>query len=68
MSRQPNRGSVDNIMGELVAIAGRSHPCTPALSWIEEGNRIHGTVTLAKPLRDRPGTRMVAGSWGYWII
>ena len=29
MSKQPNRGSVDNIMGELVAIAGRSHPCTP---------------------------------------
>ena len=36
MSKQPNRGSVDNIIGELVAIAGRSHPCTPALSWTKK--------------------------------
>ena len=28
-----SRGTVDNIMGELVAIAGRSHPCAPTLGW-----------------------------------
>ena len=55
MSRQPNRGTVDNIMGELVAIAGRSHPCAPTLSWAEEGNRIHGTVTFGQAFEGPPG-------------
>ena len=66
MSKQPNRGSVDNIMGELVAIAGRSHPCTPALSWIEEGNRIHGTVTFGQAFEGPPGH--THGGWVAGIL
>ena len=66
MSRQPNRGTVDNIMGELVAIAGRSHPCAPTLSWTEEGNRIHGTVTFDQAFEGPPGH--THGGWVAGIL
>ena len=66
MSRQPNRGTVDNIMGELVAIAGRSHPCAPTLSWTEEGNRIHGTVTFSQAFEGPPGH--THGGWVAGIL
>ena len=66
MSREPNRGSVDNIMGELVAIAGRSHPCTPALSWAEKGNRIHGTVIFSQAYEGPPGH--THGGWVAGIL
>jgi acyl-coenzyme A thioesterase PaaI-like protein len=66
MSRQPDRGTVDNIMGELVAIAGRSHPCAPTLDWAEEGNRIHATVTFSQAFEGPPG--QTHGGWVAGIL
>ena len=51
-------------MGELVAIAGRSHPCTRR-SVDREGNRIHGTVTFGQAFEGRPGTH---GGWVAGIL
>ena len=55
LGRQPQRGSIDNVLGELVAIAGRSHPCAPELSWQEEPNRITGTVVFGQACEGPPG-------------
>ena len=55
MGRKADRGTVDNVMGELVAMAGRSHPCAPQLTWQEELNRITGTVTFGQAFEGPPG-------------
>ena len=61
MAKRGERGTIDNVMGELVAIAGRSHPCSPELLWQEEQNRIIGTVTFGQAFEGPPGH--VHGGW-----
>lgn len=61
MGRRGDRGTVDNVMGELVAMAGRSHPCAPQLSWQEESNGINGTVVFGQAFEGPPGH--VHGGW-----
>jgi len=34
MARQRPDDGIDTIMGEFVAMAGRSHPCSPDLTWM----------------------------------
>ena len=55
MGRKADRGTVDNVMGELVAMAGRSHPCAPQLTWQEELNQITGTVIFGQAFEGPPG-------------
>ena len=61
MAKRGERGTIDNVMGELVAMAGRSHPCSPELLWQEEPNRITGTVTFGQAFEGPPGH--VHGGW-----
>ena len=61
MAKRGERGTIDNVMGELVAMAGRSHPCSPELLWQEEPNRIAGTVTFGQAFEGPPGH--VHGGW-----
>ena len=61
MAKRGQRGTIDNVMGELVAMAGRSHPCSPELLWQEEPNRIIGTVTFGQAFEGPPGH--VHGGW-----
>ena len=61
MAKRSERGTIDNVMGELVAMAGRSHPCSPELLWQEEPNRIIGTVTFGQAFEGPPGH--VHGGW-----
>ena len=61
MAKRGERGTIDNVMGELVAMAGRSHPCSPDLVWQEEPNRITGTVTFGQAFEGPPGH--VHGGW-----
>lgn len=66
MGRKADRGTVDNVMGELVAMAGRSHPCAPQLTWQEEHNRITGTVTFGQAFEGPPGH--THGGWVAGIL
>lgn len=66
MGRRPSRGSIDNVMGELVAMAGRSHPCAPALTWHEGTNRITGTVVFGQAFEGPPGH--AHGGWVAGIL
>ena len=61
MAKRGARGTIDNVMGELVAMAGRSHPCSPDLVWQEEPNRITGTMTFGQAFEGPPGH--VHGGW-----
>ena len=61
MAKRGERGTIDNVMGELVAMAGRSHPCSPDLVWQEEPNRITGTMTFGQAFEGPPGH--VHGGW-----
>ena len=61
MAKRGERGTIDNVMGELVAMAGRSHPCSPELLWQEQPNRIIGTVTFGQAFEGPPGH--VHGGW-----
>ena len=61
MAKRSERGTIDNVMGELVAMAGRSYPCSPELLWQEEPNRIIGTVTFGQAFEGPPGH--VHGGW-----
>ncbi|MED5315070.1 MAG: PaaI family thioesterase [Pseudomonadota bacterium] len=66
MGRKADRGTVDNVMGELVAMAGRSHPCAPQLIWREELNQITGTVTFGQAFEGPPGH--THGGWVAGIL
>lgn len=66
MAKRGQRGTIDNVMGELVAMAGRSHPCSPKLLWQEEPNRITGTVTFGQAFEGPPGH--VHGGWVAGIL
>ena len=61
MARSQDRGSVDHIMGEMVAMAGRSHPCGPALTWQEGINEVSGTVVFDQSFEGPPGA--AHGGW-----
>ena len=61
MAKRGERGTIDNVMGELAAMAGRSHPCSPELLWQEGPNRITGTVTFGQAFEGPPGH--VHGGW-----
>ena len=61
MAKRGERGTIDNVMGELVAMAGKSHPCSPELIWQEKPNRIIGTVTFGQAFEGPPGH--VHGGW-----
>jgi acyl-coenzyme A thioesterase PaaI-like protein len=66
MGRLENRGTIDNVMGELVAMAGRSHPCAPELEWTEEANKISGTVIFGQAFEGPPGH--THGGWVAGIL
>jgi acyl-coenzyme A thioesterase PaaI-like protein len=66
MGRKADRGTVDNVMGELVAMAGRSHPCAPQLTWQEELNQITGTVIFGQAFEGPPGH--THGGWVAGIL
>jgi len=66
MGRIENRGTIDNVMGELVAMAGRSHPCAPELEWTEEANKISGTVIFGQAFEGPPGH--THGGWVAGIL
>ena len=61
MAKRGERGSIDDVMGELVSIGGRSHPCSPELFWQEASNRITGTVRFNQAFEGPPGH--VHGGW-----
>ena len=61
MAKPGERGSIDDVMGELVSIGGRSHPCSPELLWQEASNRITGTVRFNQAFEGPPGH--VHGGW-----
>ena len=61
MAKRGQRGTIDDVMGELVSVGGRSHPCSPELLWREEPNRIIGTVTFGQAFEGPPGH--VHGGW-----
>ena len=48
MAKRGERGTIDDVMGELVSVGGRSHPCSPELRWQEASNRITGTVRFSQ--------------------
>lgn len=66
MARRKDRGSIDNIMSELVAMAGRSHPSAPTLTWHEEPNRIVGEVMFGPAFEGPPGH--THGGWVAGIL
>ena len=61
MAKRGQRGTVDDVMGELVSVGGRSHPCSPELRWQEASNRITGTVKFGQAFEGPPGH--VHGGW-----
>ena len=61
MAKRGERGTIDDVMGELVSVGGRSHPCSPELHWQEASNRITGTVTFSQAFEGPPGH--VHGGW-----
>jgi acyl-coenzyme A thioesterase PaaI-like protein len=65
VGRRPQDG-IDTIMGELVAMAGRSHPCSPDLTWHAEAHQIRGTVTFSQAFEGPPGH--VHGGWVAGIL
>ena len=42
MAKRGERGTIDDVMGELVSVGGKSHPCSPELHWQVASNRITG--------------------------
>ncbi|MDA9798636.1 PaaI family thioesterase [Luminiphilus sp.] len=65
LGRRPQDG-IDTIMGEFVAIAGRSHPCSPDLTWHAEPHQIRGIVTFSQAFEGPPGH--VHGGWVAGIL
>ena len=63
--RRPQDG-IDTIMGEFVAMAGRSHPCSPDLAWHAEPHQLRGTVTFSQAFEGPPGH--VHGGWVAGIL
>ena len=61
MAKRGERGTIDDVMGELVSVGGRSHPCSPELLWHEASNRITGTVRFGQAFEGPPGH--VHGGW-----
>ena len=61
MAKRGERGTIDDVMGELVSVGGKSHPCSPELHWQEASNRITGTVTFSQAFEGPPGH--VHGGW-----
>ena len=61
MAKRGERGTIDDVMGELVSVGGRSHPCSPELLWQEASNRISGTVRFSQTFEGPPGH--VHGGW-----
>ena len=61
MVKRGQRGTIDDVMGELVSVGGRSHPCSPELRWQEASNRITGTVKFSQAFEGPPGH--VHGGW-----
>ena len=61
MAKRGERGTIDDVMGELVSVGGRSHPCSPELLWQEASNRIMGTVRFNQAFEGPPG--YVHGGW-----
>ena len=61
MAKRGERGTIDDVMGELVSVGGRSHPCSPELLWQEAPNRITGTVRFSQAFEGPPGH--VHGGW-----
>ena len=61
MAKRGQRGTIDDVMGELVSVGGRSHPCSPELLWQEASNRITGTVRFSQAFEGPPGH--VHGGW-----
>ena len=61
MAKRGQRGTIDDVMGELVSVGGRSHPCSPELRWQEASNRITGTVNFSQAFEGPPGH--VHGGW-----
>ena len=61
MAKRSQRGTIDDVMGELVSVGGRSHPCSPELRWQEASNRITGTVKFSQAFEGPPGH--VHGGW-----
>ena len=55
MAKRGERGTIDDVMGELVSVGGRSHPCSPELLWQEASNRITGTVKFNQAFEGPPG-------------
>ena len=61
MAKRGQRGTSDDVMGELASVGGRSHPCSPELRWQEASNRITGTVQFSQAFEGPPGH--VHGGW-----
>ena len=61
MAKRGQRGTIDDVMGELVSVGGRSHPCSPELRWQEASNRITATVKFSQVFEGPPGH--VHGGW-----
>ena len=61
MAKRGQHGTIDDVMGELVSVGGRSHPCSPELRWQEASNRITGTVKFSQAFEGPPGH--VHGGW-----
>ena len=61
MAKRGQRGTIDDVMGELVSVGGRSHPCSPELRWQEASNRITGMVKFSQAFEGPPGH--VHGGW-----
>ena len=61
LAKRGQRGTIDDVMGELVSVGGRSHPCSPELRWQEASNRITGTVKFSQAFEGPPGH--VHGGW-----
>ena len=61
MAKRGQRGTIDDVMGELVSVGGSSHPCSPELRWQEASNRITGTVKFSQAFEGPPGH--VHGGW-----
>ena len=61
MAKRGQRGTIDDVMGELVSVGGRSHPCSPELLWQEASNRITGTVRFSQAFEGPPDH--VHGGW-----
>ena len=61
MAKRGERGTIDDVMGELVSVGGRSHPCSPELLWQETAKRITGSVRFNQTFEGPPGH--VHGGW-----